>query len=63
MRSGSLWIYYRDEVNNDTNEGNDDKTITCRSFEYKTNIIGSTPADNKRLDAEVVVPLKYLINF
>ena len=30
---------------------------------YKTHLIGSTPADNNTLDAEVVVPLKYLSNF
>ena len=29
----------------------------------QTKIIGSTPADNSRLDAEVVVPLIYLSNF
>ena len=31
------------------------------SFECKTKIIGSTPADT--LDPEVVVPLKYLSTF
>ena len=41
---GSLWNYYRDEVNDIINENNDDnnckinnnKTITSTSFKYKT---------------------------
>ena len=32
-------------------------------FEYKTKLIGSTSNDDSRLDAEIVVPLKYLGNF
>ena len=42
---------------------NSNKTITGKSFEYKTELIGSTPNNNKILDAEVVVPLRYLSNF
>ena len=42
---------------------NSSKATACRSFEYKTKIIGSTPADNNTLDTEVVVPLSYLSNF
>ena len=67
MTSGSLWNYYRDEVNYNANENNADnyrinnsKTITSRSFEYKAKLIGSTP---NTLNAEVVVQLKYLRNF
>ena len=70
MTLGSLWNYYRDEINDDENENNDDdnkinhnKTITCKSFKYKTKLIGSTTNNNNILDVEVVVPLKYLINF
>ena len=45
MASGSLWNYYRDEVNADANENNDagnyrvnnNKTTASNSFEYKTN--------------------------
>ena len=40
MTSGSLWIYYRDEVNNDANENNaannrinNNKAITSKFFE------------------------------
>ena len=70
ITSGSLWNYYRDEVNDDANENNDacikindNKTITGKSFEYKTKLIGSTPNNNNILDTEFVVPLKYLSNF
>ena len=37
--------------------------IASKSIEYQTKLIGSTPNDNNILDAEVVVPLKYLSNF
>ena len=71
MISGSLRNYYGDEMNDDDNENNDagnyrvnsNKTVTSKSFEYKTKILGSTPADNSRLETEFVVPLKYLSNF
>ena len=64
----SLWNYYRDEINDDANENvnnriNNNKTIANKSFEYNTKLIGSTTNDNNTLDAEVVVPLKYLSNF
>ena len=73
MASGSLWSYYRDEVNDDANEKNDvgnyrinnSKTTTSRSFEYKTKITGSTPADNSIVDLLCccfVVPLACLSN-
>ena len=42
---------------------NNKNTTTSRSFEYKSKITESTPADNNTLDTEVVVPLKYLSNF
>ena len=41
---------------------NNSKT-TSKSFEHKAKVIGRTPDDNNTLDAEVVVPLKYLSNF
>ena len=70
MTSGSLWNYYRDEVNDNANENNAEnyrinnkKTITSKSFEYKTKLIGSTPNDNNPLNAKVTVPLKYLRDF
>ena len=60
--SGSLWNYYRDEINDDENENdnsnrlNNDKTITSKSFKYKTKIIESTPDNENRLNAEVFFP-------
>ena len=70
MTSGSLWNYYRDEVNDSANEIDDNdnminnnKAETNKRFEYKTKIIGSTLNNNSRLNAEVVIPLKYLSTF
>ena len=61
--------YYRDEVNDDANKNNGDvyriyneKTATSKSFEYKTKVIGNTPADISRLDSEGVVPLRCFSN-
>ena len=64
MTSGSLGNYYRDEVNDAANENNDvgnyrinnEKTTMSKPFEYKTKIIGSTPANSSRLYGEVIVP-------
>ena len=42
---------------------NNNKITTSKSFKYKTEITGSTPANNSGLDTEAVVPLKYLSNF
>ena len=58
-------------MNDDANENNaagnyrinNNKATTSRPFKHKAKIIGSTPYNNSRLDAEVVVPLKYLGNF
>ena len=65
----NLWNYYRDEINDDKNENDDNgnkinhsKTATSKSFKYKTKIIGSTPDNASELNAKVVVPLKYLSN-
>ena len=71
MTSGRLWNYYRDEVSDNANKNNADnyqinnnKTITSNFFfEYKTQLIGSTPNDDNKLNAEDVVPLNYLSNF
>ena len=38
------------------------KTMTSKSFEYKTKLLQSTPDNNSILGAKVV-PLKYLSNF
>ena len=42
---------------------NNNKTTASKSFEYKAKIIESKPADNSRLNEEVVFPLKYVSNF
>ena len=70
MTSGSLWDYYRDEVNDDANENSDadyrinnKKTTTSKSFVYKTKITGSTPNHNNVLNTEVMALLKYPSNF
>ena len=69
MTSGSLWNYYRDETNGDANKNNaarnrinNKKTITSKSFEYKTKLIGRTPNNNMLIE-EVVVSLKCLSKF
>ena len=57
MTSKNLWNYYRDKVMEDTKENNKDcnsrvnsnKATTRKSFEYKTKVKGSTPADNNAL--------------
>ena len=64
ITSGRLWNYYRDDVNDAANyKVKNCKTITNKFFEYKTKIIGSTPNKNNKLNAKLVVPLKYLSNF
>ena len=54
MTFENLWNCYRDEINDDANENvnnriNNNKTITSKSFEYKTKLIGSIPDDNYKL--------------
>ena len=72
MTSESLWNYYRDAttVKDATNKNdganyrvNNYKTATCKSFEYKTKIIGKTQAVASRLDKKVAFTLKDLSNF
>ena len=54
MTSGHLWNCYRGEMNDDANENNsagnyrinNSQTTTSKSFEYKTKIMGSGPANN-----------------
>ena len=57
--SGTLWNYFRDEMNDSANENNDadnyrtnnNKTTTSKSFAYKTKIIGKTP--NYRIELKL----------
>ena len=53
--SGSLWQYYRDEPN--VNLANSE------SIKSKIKITGKTPAAGNEKGVEIMVPLKYLINF
>ena len=67
MTSRNLRNYWKDGINDFTNEIDDnDNEInkkTSKSFEYEAKIIGSTPNNNNILDEEDVVSLKYLSNF
>ena len=69
MTSGSLWNYYRDEI-----DDVDDNASDGKSFEYKTKIVGNTPGRPGNegdaiqqpvptLNIEITIPLKYLSNF
>ena len=67
---GSLWNYYRDEINDDDNQNDDNenminnnKTTTSKSFKCKTKIIESMPSNASRINAEVAVQQEYLSNF
>ena len=66
-RTGSLWCYYRDELN-------DPLPSNSESFKYKTSITGNNYSigvgeadydENKvgKNETEVVIPLKHLGNF
>ena len=69
MTTGSLWNLYREKVNDDAKEIAANRRLinseatTIKSFEYKANITGRTPANNNTLDTENVAPLKYFSNF
>ena len=69
MTSGSLWNYYRDEIDDVDNIASDGKSLT-----HKTKIVTNTPerpeneGDANRAPAptskvDVTIPLKYLSNF
>ena len=63
MTSGSLWNYYRDEIDNVDNYASDGK-----SFKYKRKTVGKTPERPSKpsettLNYEVTISLKYLCNF
>ena len=66
--SGSLFNYYRDEPRETTiGAGNNEINISIRnpkSFDYKTEIIGSLdPGEDEKEDATIAILLKYLGNF
>ena len=53
--SGSLWLYYKDDPN--------DNSTDSESFKSKVKITGKTPNNGNTKDVEITVPLKYLSNF
>ena len=61
----SLWNYYRDEPNSDTDDNEiKHSIINSKSFDYKANFIGSvTHNDLTKDEVKIVVLLKYLSNF
>ena len=78
MTSGSLWNYYRDEINYDENESDNNNINNSSSnnnnnnnninnndkhIKCKTKIIGSASDNENKLNTGVVVSLKYLSNF
>ena len=68
MTSEIMQNNYRRIVNDSANEISDNRNMinnkkTSKSFEYKTKMIGSMPNNNNMLDATVVFPVKYLINY
>ena len=74
--TGSLYNYYRDELNDDANLNNfaNNNVVSSNAFKYKTKIIGNTyntGAGEAGYDAnkvgtqkiQLAIPLKYLGNF
>ena len=64
--TGSLWNYYRDELNSGTDANNIDQLIlNSNFFDYKANFIedGITQNNLTKNDVKIVVPLKHLSNF
>ena len=53
--SGSLWQYYRDDLN--------DNITHSESFKSKIKIAGKTLTTGNTKDVEIILPLKYLSNF
>ena len=73
---GSLYNYYRDELNDDADGNNFDniKVVNSNTFKYKNKIIGNTynvdagaqgynVNKNGTQEVELAIPLKYLGNF
>ena len=51
--SGSLWGFRRDEIVNNADMSNDDKT---HSFKYKASIIGNTGDKERKNEVTIAVP-------
>ena len=69
MTPGSLWNYYRDNMNDAADEDvanyriSNIKITTSKSLEYNSKIIGSALVSINLLDAEVFVILNYFSIF
>ena len=63
--SESLWQYYKDipAANNDGEIVNLNEVTATDSFNFKTKITGQTNDDGGINGVEILVPLKYFINF
>ena len=61
--SGSLWNYYRDEPNSRAVGDINYSIKGSKPFDYETSITGKLEDENRTITAEIVVPLKYLVNF
>ena len=63
-KSGSLWQYYKDipSVNNNDDVVEFNGANATDSFNFISNITGHT-GDNGAKEVEILVPLKYVINF
>ena len=64
--TGSLWNYYRDEPNSNTDDNEIMHSIlNSESFDYKANFMenGVTQNNLTKNNVKIVVPLKYLSNF
>ena len=60
--SGDLWQYYRDEPVLDNNGNIIDNSNNNASFTFQQQITGQTGNSGKK-GIEIMVPLKYLLNF
>ena len=65
VTSGSLWNYYKDEINNDENENdnnnnrlNKKQNNTSKSFRYRATKIGITPDNGNRLNTRSCCSIK-----
>ena len=63
--AGSLWNYYRDELNSGVDGGINYSIINSKSFDYKPNFIEGSVTQNNltKNGVKIVAPLQYLSNF
>ena len=63
--AGSLWNYYRDELNSGVDGGINYSIMNSKSFDYKTNFIEGSVTQNNltKTGVKIVAPLQYLSNF